>query len=217
MNGPGTGKRSTLLVVSGPSGAGKSTLCEMLLDEFSEVIRLSTSYTTRKPRGAEKDGVDYHFTTEQRFGAMIEEGAFAEWAEVHGNLYGTARNTIDGAMEAGLDLLFDIDVQGAGSVSKIYPFALTVLLLPPSMGLLERRLRGRGTDSDDVVRGRMAKARWEIEQYESFKYALVNDDLGRSYQELRRIYLADGSAVGRMREKIEALLVGGGDFYQGTL
>lgn len=181
-----------LLIVSGASGVGKSTLCRQLLDEQAE-LDLSVSTTTRPPRGREKNGEHYHFVDVPTFERMRDEDAFAEWAEVHGNYYGTSRAVIDEAIAAGRSVLFDIDYQGAEQLLEAYPDAVAVMVLPPDMETLERRLRGRGTDAEAVIERRMAKARDEMRHAPSFQHLIVNDDLDTAMATLRGIYLAGRS------------------------
>ena len=133
-----------LFIVSGPSGAGKTSICTPALARL-ERLELSVSTTTRAPRGQEVEGVDYRFTTRENFDAMVARGEFAEWAEVHGNRYGTPRSELDRALHAGRDVLLDIDVQGAAQIRKAYPGAVSIFLLPPTREHIERRLTGRGT------------------------------------------------------------------------
>ncbi|MES9997488.1 guanylate kinase [Desulfovibrio aminophilus] len=186
---PERARRGIILVLSAPSGAGKSTLVRKLLREFPG-IGYSVSYTTRTPRGAERDGVDYHFVDRDRFLTMREAGEFAEWAEVHGNFYGTAKTPVLTLLDQGRDVLFDIDVQGAAQLRTAFPEAVLVFILPPSRAELERRLRGRGTDAPEVVAKRLKNARAEIAAAESFEFLILNDDLGRACDELRAVYLA---------------------------
>lgn len=194
--------RPTLLVVSGPSGAGKSTLCDRLREEFPG-FQLSVSYTTRAPRGNEADGEHYHFVSRERFETMIEEGAFVEWASVHGNLYGTARHVIEEALDEGCSLLFDIDYQGALLMRAAFAEALCVMLLPPSIEELERRLRGRGTDSDEVIARRMANALGEIAQVEAFDFLIFNESVEPAYNELRAVVLAHEARRDLRLEEVE--------------
>lgn len=189
----------TLFVISGPSGAGKSTMCTRLREEFSS-LALSRSVTSRAPRGEEKDGVHYDFVDARRFRQMIEAGAFVEWAEVHGNFYGTTRAVVDQTLEAGKDLLFDIDYQGAAGIREIYPNAVTVMLLPPSYNALEKRLRGRGTDSEAVIASRMENARGEIAQLVDFDHVIVNDVLDHAYEQLRAVFIAAQCRPSAQRE-----------------
>ena len=181
-----------LLIVSGASGVGKSTLCKQLLAEHDE-LTLSVSTTTRAPRGREKNGVHYHFVDVGTFERMRDERAFAEWAEVHGNYYGTSKLVIDEAIADGGSVLFDIDYQGAEQLLRVYPDAVAVMVLPPDMEILERRLRGRGTDAEEVIQRRMAKAREEMRHAPSFQHLVVNDDLDQAMATLRGIYLAGRS------------------------
>ncbi len=195
-----------LFIVCGPSGVGKSTLCERLLSEFS-TLDLSISFTTRAPRGSEQNGVDYHFVSIETFENMIEQGAFAEYAKVHRNYYGTAHSTVSDALQAGRDVLFDIDYQGAQQLRKAFGRrAYSTLLLPPSMRVLERRLRARQTDSPEVIEGRLKAARHEIAQFADFDFGLVNNDLEETYLRFRSVYIALRSRIDQQRELIEALL-----------
>jgi guanylate kinase len=175
---------SRLIVVSAPSGAGKTTLCQRLLRDFSQ-LRLSVSCTTRAPRGQEKHGQDYFFLSKDEFKAKIAAGDFAEWAEVHGNFYGTLKSTIEQNLRAGLSVLLDIDVQGAASLRKAFPKeAVTIFVSPPSLDELEKRLRSRGTDSEESVARRMANARREMQEAPHFDRVILNDQLERAYSEL---------------------------------
>jgi guanylate kinase len=181
-----------LFIISAPSGSGKSTL-------VAEVRRLvgglefSISYTTRKPRGSEEDGKEYHFTTREQFMEMVDRGEFLEWAEVFGNLYGTARSTLEHARVAGKDLLLDIDVQGALQVIARVPHAVSIFVVPPSPQVLEMRLRNRsraeGVTDESVIQRRLAQARTELETLDKYKYALVNDVLDQAAAELRAIVM----------------------------
>ncbi len=195
-----------LLIVSSPSGAGKTTLTRRLLQEFPE-LRFSVSHTTRKPRANEVDGQDYHFVAEDTFREVIDENGFAEWAEVHGNLYGTSVAEIDAARAAGKSgVLFDVDYQGARQIKEKFPHAIGVFILPPSMEELRRRLESRGADDADSRRRRFQKARDEIGHYPFFDYMIVNDELQRALAELRSIVLAEGCRQWRVAATAEALL-----------
>lgn len=203
-----TGTDLILLIISSPSGAGKTTLTHRLLQEFPE-LRFSVSHTTRKPRANEVDGQDYHFVTEHAFRELLGEDGFAEWAEVHGNLYGTSVAEIDRARAAGkAGLLFDVDYQGARQIKEKFPHAIGVFILPPSMDELRRRLESRGSDDAESRRLRFEKAREEIGHYPFFDYMIVNDDLQQALAELRGIVLAEGCRQWRVAAKAEALLKG---------
>jgi guanylate kinase len=186
-----------LLVLSAPSGAGKTTLAQRLLKDTPGAV-LSISFTTRSPRGQEKDGVDYHFVDAQTFQEKIQRGDFVEWAEVHGHFYGSPKSVIDEVFARRSMAVFDIDVQGGQAIKKKYADALLAFILPPSLDELERRLRGRKTDSDDTIRKRMLAARSEIERGEaSYDFLIVNDDVERAFDELRSIVVAEGCRRGR--------------------
>ncbi len=185
----GVTRKGLCLVLSAPSGAGKSTLVARLRAEFPG-FAYSISCTTRSPRAGEEDGVHYHFLTRETFISRRDAGYFAEWAEVHGNFYGTPKAPVEAMLAKGQDVLFDIDVQGALQLKAGFPQALYVFILPPSREVLERRLRGRGTDSEEVVTRRMQNALGELRQAEHFDYHIVNDDLEEAADELRAVYVA---------------------------
>ncbi len=195
-----------LLIISSPSGAGKTTLTRRVLQEFSE-FRFSVSHTTRQPRVDEVDGQDYHFVDENAFRAIIDDNEFAEWAEVHGNLYGTSVTEIELARTAGKSgVLFDVDYQGARQIKEKFPHAVGVFILPPSMQELRRRLDGRGSDDADSRERRFDRAREEIGHYPFFDYMIVNDELQRALTELRGIVLAEGCRQWRVAARAESLL-----------
>jgi guanylate kinase len=177
-----------LVVLSAPSGAGKTTLARRFVASRDDA-QFSVSATTRAPRGAEREGVDYHFVSPERFATLVEEGAFAEWAEVHGKRYGTLRSTVQEALAGGRIAVFDIDVQGGAQVKRSWPTeAVAVFVLPPSMDELERRLRTRSTDSDEVITRRLQAARSEIERgLAEYDYVLVNDDLETALGQLQAL------------------------------
>jgi len=183
-------REGLLVVVSAPSGAGKTTLCRHLVDNFNN-IRQSVSFTTREPRGREVDGVDYHFVGRAEFDRMVAAGEFAEWAEVHGNCYGTALNTLEDARRQGQDILLDIDCQGAAPLRDKLPAAVFVCILPPSMHELEKRLRFRQTDSDEVIRRRLRNAEEEIRAAKWYDYQVVNADLETAQLQLSSIIRAE--------------------------
>jgi guanylate kinase len=181
-----------VLVICAPSGTGKSTLVRRLVEEYPR-FAFSVSCTTRAPRGQERDGVDYHFLSKDDFLSMRDKGEFAEWAEVHGNYYGTPLVPLRQELDQGRDVLFDIDVQGAMQLKRSFPDGLYVFLLPPSRTELERRLRGRGTDAEEAIRRRLAGAAKEMHAAPEFDHWIVNDDLDRAYEKLRAVYLAGRS------------------------
>ena len=172
-----------LYIVTAPSGAGKTTLVRLLL-ENDPGIRLSISSTTRSPRTGEQDGREYHFVSVPDFLDKIERGDFLEWAEVHGNYYGTSKRWIEAEIAAGRDVLLEIDWQGAQQVRKFFPAAIGVFILPPSMDELARRLSGRGTDAAEVVSRRLAAARDEMRHVSEFDYVIINDDLQQALDDL---------------------------------
>ena len=166
----------TLIIITAPSGAGKTTLVRGLLERDSQ-IRLSVSYTTREPRAGEADGRDYHFVDIAKFRELRDRGEFLEWAEVHGNYYATSKVWLKEQIAAGRDILLEIDWQGAQQVRKAFPGAVGVFVLPPSLEELEARLRGRGTDSDDVIARRLLGARGEMRHVGEFDYVILNNEL----------------------------------------
>lgn len=187
MNAPRFSSPPLLIVVAAPSGAGKTTLCSRLLADFGE-LRLSVSTTTRAPRGSEQEGRDYHFTSKEDFEAQIREGRFAEWALVHGNYYGTSKDVLAGAFSRGDSVLLDIDVQGSASLKQAFgDRCATFFVAPPSLEELEKRLRKRGTDSEESIRRRMENAREEMARAGEFDFQLVNDDLDGTSARLRAI------------------------------
>lgn len=169
-------RRGALIVVSGPSGSGKSTVCDHLRKTFPG-LAFSVSATTRARRGHEVDGVDYHFLPRERFDELVAQGGFAEWAEVHGNRYGTPKSTVEEARAAGRDLLLDVDVQGGLSIRAAFPDATLVFLAPPSLDVLRERLTARGTDAPEVIDRRIANAALEMERGRAYDHYLVNDRL----------------------------------------
>jgi guanylate kinase len=197
-------RRPIVVVVSAPSGAGKSTILARALRDLGG-IRFSVSHTTRAPRGAERDGVEYHFVDRAEFERLRETEGLLEWAEVHGNLYGTGVAEIEKASAAGVDILLDVDVQGAEQVRRRIPEAVTVFILPPSYEVLEQRLRSRGQDDEATIRRRLAAAGLEIDGFERYDYAIVNDYLDGCVEELKSIVRAARCRVAVMRDRARAI------------
>lgn len=190
-----TGK---LFIVSAPSGAGKTTLLKKVMADLPG-LAFSVSHTTRLPRGGEQDGVDYHFVSRDRFEAMREQCFFLEWAEVHGNLYGTSRLAVLDQLAKGQDIILDIDVQGAAILRKSAAIpAASLFIAPPSLPELERRLRGRGTDSEETILLRLKNARMEMQAALDYEYLIVNADLGQAIDTLRAIVIAERSRGHRL-------------------
>ena len=186
-------RRGLLIVLSSPSGAGKSTISRMLLAADPDVT-MSVSATTRPKRPGEVDDVDYHFVEDEQFDAMIAAGEFVEWAYVFGHRYGTPKPPVKAALKSGRDILFDIDWQGARQLEPDFgEHLVTIFLLPPSMKELERRLRARGTDSEDVIAHRMRRAADEIGHWAEYDYVLVNNDMDECLASVRAIVTAERS------------------------
>jgi guanylate kinase len=185
-----TSREGILFVVSAPSGAGKTSLCRELIDSFSD-LRQSISFATRKKRENEQDGVDYHFTKPETFQKMIAQQQLAEWAEVHGNLYGTSLETLNNAAADGIDLLLDIDCQGAAQLKRNYQQGVFIFILPPDYPELERRLHNRGTDDENVIERRLKNAEQEISQAQWYDYLIINDDFQSAREKLIAIVTAE--------------------------
>ena len=175
-----------LFVITAPSGAGKSSLIDAILKDDPR-LKLSVSYTTRAPRPGELNGREYHFVDDRTFIAMLERGEFLESAEVHGYRYGTSQAVIRDALARGEDLVLEIDWQGAQQVRRLYPACIGVFILPPSVAELERRMRARGQDSDEVIRRRMSSAEEEISHAPEFNYAIINKDFDEAKRDLQAI------------------------------
>ena len=184
------GKRGVLFVFSGPSGVGKGTLKAKLFEEFADRIAYSVSATTRGPREGEVDGKDYFFISRQEFERSVKNNEFLEHAEFAGNCYGTPRAYVEKLLDSGMNVVLEIDVQGALQVMKSMPECVSVFILPPSFEELEHRLRGRGTDDEASIARRLSNAASEIRQAHWFDAWIVNDNLDKAYDELRAVYLA---------------------------
>ena len=176
-----------LFIISAPSGAGKTTIAKAVLKQFTNMC-YSISYTTRKPRAGERDGVDYHFVSKQDFKKGINKDRWAEWAEVYGNYYGTSAEFIEKNLSSGCDILLDIDVQGTLQILKQYPDSVTIFILPPSLNALRKRLEMRGSDSQAVIEKRLENAKKEMAQKKMYRHTIVNDELSAAIDELCAIF-----------------------------
>ncbi len=197
--------KGNLYIVAAPSGAGKTTLVAALL-KAEPNVQLSVSYTTRPPREGEINGVNYHFVERATFEQMILEGDFLEHANVFGNYYGTSQKWINAAINDGRDILLEIDWQGAQQVRRIFPQAIGLFVLPPSLETLESRLRGRGTDSDEVIARRLAVAREEISHVDEFDYVIVNENLDQAIAEIVAVVRAERLRLGPQSDRHQALI-----------
>ena len=195
-------KNRLLVVVSAPSGAGKTSLCKGAVASLLRLVH-SVSYTTRPPRPDEKDGRDYFFVSGEEFAKKIEAGEFAEWARVHGHLYGTSRLLLEKHFQEGKDVILDIDVQGAAQLREKYPTGIFVFILPPNMEKLELRLRLRKMDSEKEIERRLQKAMSEIREYSKYQYLIINDELEAAITALRSIIIAERCKV--FRADLESL------------
>lgn len=198
-------REGALFVISAPSGAGKTTLCKEIVDIIPG-LRHSVSFTTRSMRKGEVEGVDYHFVDGQTFAQMVAADAFAEWAEVHGNRYGTARASLDLARQTGCDLLLDIDCQGAVQLKAKQAQGVNIFILPPSLSELSRRLRERQTDSAAIIERRIENAKGEIAQAGWYDYWVFNDDFNLALDQLKSIIIAETCRAARYHGVVENLL-----------
>lgn len=193
----GSKKQGQLFIVSAPSGAGKTSLCKNVVKEV-ENLKTSVSYTTRPRRPGEVDGEDYHFVDREQFRTMIENNDFLEYAEVHGNLYGTSRSQLMTFQKQGFDILLDIDAQGAMQLKKKYKEGVYIYILPPSFEVLKTRLEERNSDSSEEIARRLRKAREEIWNYREYYYLIINDDFNRALESLKAIILSERIKMKRM-------------------
>lgn len=203
---------SIVFIISAPSGSGKSTLVDWLMSEDikrdERRLQFSVSATTRQPRAGEVNGEHYHFLTREEFERLRDADELLEWAEVFGNYYGTTREVLRKAEQAGRDLILDIDVQGARQLRDKLQQAVTIFVLPPSRQELEKRLRNRSSDSDEVIERRLSEAAREVLDYEKYNYILINDNLDDSFERLRGIILAERCRQSRSTESVEKILQG---------
>jgi len=197
-------REGLILVLSAPSGAGKTSLCRELFKTFPD-MKESVSYTTRPPRPGEVEGEAYHFVSHIEFERMVTEDAFAEWALVHGNMYGTALRTLEEARKNGIDLVLDIDCQGALRLKEQFDGGVYVFIMPPSMDELRRRLEHRSTDVQEVIERRIIRAAEEIREARWYDYIIINDDFDAACSELAAIVIAHRRKTFRMMEKVGKL------------
>ena len=197
--------QGTLFVVSAPSGAGKTSLVKALI-ESTPNIHVSVSHTTRTQRPGEVDGVNYHFVSRDGFATMLNDNAFLEHAEVFGNLYGTGKQTVAEKLKAGVDVVLEIDWQGAQQIRRQAPEAVSIFILPPSREILEQRLIGRGQDPVEVIRKRMSQATEEISHHVEFDYLIINDDFDKALREMQAVVLAQRQRIVRQCERHSTLI-----------
>jgi guanylate kinase len=194
-----------LIIVSGPSGAGKSAISAGVLEQLPR-LRFSVSYTTRTPRGGEQNGVHYNFVSREEFDGLVQTGEMLEWARVYGNFYGTSRKMIDEALAGGDDVLLDVDVQGARTICRKRPGAISVFIMPPSYGMLKERLEQRKLDKVYVIEQRLRVAYEEIRQFADYDYLIINSDLGKAIEELKAIVTGSRCRMERRTEDAQAIV-----------
>lgn len=197
--------KGSLFIISSPSGGGKGTLIRRALDELDN-LKFSVSYTTRDKRDGEHNGVEYHFVSVPEFEALMESGDLLEYALVHGNYYGTSSSQIEEATESGLDVILEIDVQGAKIVRRKREEAINIFILPPSFSVLADRLRNRGTESDEQLKLRLENARKEVEFYSSCDYIVINDDLEKAVSDLKSVIRAERVRRDRQSDTVQGIL-----------
>jgi len=192
--------KGLIVVISAPAGAGKTTLCKRLLQSAPSFIS-SVSFTTRSPRRQEIEGVDYYFVSKEEFEKLIEKDAFVEWAEVHGHLYGTSKEFLEKNIEAGKDVVLEVDVKGGRKIKEKYPQAILIFVLPPSWEELEKRLHKRATEDEKSIKKRLETAKEEIKYLPFYDYFLVNDDINATTENLLLIIEAERHKISRVSEK----------------
>lgn len=202
------GAQGELFLLSAPSGAGKTTLIRNLIETLADSgsLEFSVSHTTRRPRQGEVDGKDYHFTDVPSFQRMIAEDLFLEWAEVHGNYYGTSVAAVLPFLEQGVDVVVDLDVQGAERLMHRFPAAASIFILPPSYADLVQRLEGRRLDGAEEIARRLAVSLWEIKRFDRYQYVIINDDAARASRALAAIVLEKRCRLTRMQSRVDAIL-----------
>jgi len=197
-------REGVLYVISAPSGAGKTTLCKEIIDIFPN-LRHSVSYTTRPPRNGEVHGRDYFFVGKEEFDRMIEAGEFAEWAEVHGNLYGTSLATLKESRSEGIDLILDIDCQGARQLKGRFEGGVYIFVLPPSIEELRRRLEHRSSDTQDVIERRIHNASGEIKEARWYDYIIINDKFSVALEQLKSVLIAEQCRTSRLLQGLSRI------------
>ncbi|MEG2011662.1 MAG: guanylate kinase [Anaerovoracaceae bacterium] len=185
-----TGK---LFIISGPSGAGKGTICKQLVDETD--VKVSVSMTTRSPRPGEEDGISYYFTSQDDFRARIENGGLLEYAEVYGNFYGTPKQQVIDRLSQGIDVVLEIDIQGALKVKESYPNGVFIFILPPSMAELRKRITGRGSETEEAINLRLGETLKEVSYIDKYDYCVVNGELEEAVSRVKAIVIAEHSRV----------------------
>ncbi|GIU82000.1 MAG: guanylate kinase [Acidobacteria bacterium] len=197
--------KGSLFIISAPSGGGKGTLIREVLKRLDNVV-LSVSFTTRPMRQGEEHGKDYFFVSHEEFKRLIEEGEFLEYAEVHGNFYGTSRKIVEDKLNQGYDVILEIDVQGAAAVKKLAPQSISIFILPPSYEVLRKRLLKRGTETAESLKTRLENARREVKCYKDFDYVVINDKLSDATKALLAIFLAERQKLSRQASKVEPII-----------
>ncbi|MDA2923458.1 guanylate kinase [Acidobacteria bacterium AH-259-L09] len=197
--------RANIIVISAPSGSGKTSLTNRVLKEVSG-LEFSVSHTTRKPRRGERDGAEYSFVSEKEFQEMVRRDSFLEYAHVHGNLYGTSRAFVDAQLAAGNDVILEIDVQGAMKIKEKNPQAVLIFVLPPSLEVLEARLKGRGSDDESVIDRRLQIAKEELKYYRNYQYVIINREIEESLGKLKSIIIAARCGLRRQTEQAEEII-----------